>query len=237
MHLPFPQHLAEVRSARGLLTPDQLAERAEQLGFVVLDPYSVLLSRYAEVGTGTVLYPGAVVECDARSTCVLGRDNTLHNTTRIAASDSGSVRVGDGGLFGEGGTQIRAAGAGTALVVGDGVRLMNGAEVTGTSRLGDGTQILGPIQARTVDLASGMPHTHPDPDQRGAVLKGLGRAQGICLARGEVVNGLGDFAKAPVERQRAYHPDAPGGSPAADAAAGTAVGTAVGTAISARRSM
>ncbi|MEU8925482.1 hypothetical protein AB0D10_31885 [Kitasatospora sp. NPDC048545] len=38
------------------------------------------------------------------------------------------------------------------------------------------------------------------------MLKGTGLARGIRLAAGDVMNGLGDLAAAPVERQLAYHP-------------------------------
>ncbi|GAB3815941.1 hypothetical protein GCM10028799_17750 [Kribbella italica] len=40
-------------------------------------------------------------------------------------------------------------------------------------------------------------------------LKGFGRARGVQVGVGEVVNGSGDFDDAPVERQRHYHPNAP----------------------------
>ncbi|MFF2659853.1 hypothetical protein ACFVUH_21130 [Kitasatospora sp. NPDC058032] len=46
----------------------------------------------------------------------------------------------------------------------------------------------------------------PDPDLRGAVPKGAGLARGIRLEAGDVVNGLGGFATATIERRLAYHP-------------------------------
>jgi hypothetical protein len=69
--------------------------------------------------------------------------------------------------------------------------------------------VLGPITAQQVELSGGADGSHPDPDHRGAVLKGFGKARGLTLKTGEVVNGSGDFATAPIERQRSYHPDAP----------------------------
>ncbi|MGW2400631.1 hypothetical protein ACWCYY_29135 [Kitasatospora sp. NPDC001664] len=68
---------------------------------------------------------------------------------------------------------------------------------------------IGAVAVQSVRLAGGGEHAYPDPDGRGAVLKGSGLARGLSLEAGEVVNGSGDFAAAPVERQRAYHPDAP----------------------------
>lgn len=65
----------------------------------------------------------------------------------------------------------------------------------------------GAISAQSVQPAGGDDFTGPDPpDLRGAVLKGTGLARGIRLAAGDVMNGLGDLAAAPVERQLAYHP-------------------------------
>ncbi|CAM5390772.1 hypothetical protein GCM10010329_57080 [Streptomyces spiroverticillatus] len=197
-----------LRSALGYLTPAELIDLADR-GTKVLDPFSVILSRYVELGAGNVFYPGAVVECDDESTCAVGGFNVFHGATRIAATGGGNITIGNGTLIGEGGTQIKSSSPATPVTVDDGARLANGAELLGPTWVGAGAQILGPISARSVTLAAGKPHTHPDPDHRGAVLKGFGRADHIRLAPGEVLNATGDFRTAPVERQRAYHPDAP----------------------------
>ena len=105
--------------------------------------------------------------------------------------------------------QVTADGPTAHVDVGDRARLMNGPELVGASVVGAGAQIIGPIRAQSVRLGAGGDHREPDPDLRGGVLKGVGLARGIRVGRGEVVNGLGSFADAPVERQRAYHPDAP----------------------------
>ena len=62
------------------------------------------------------------------------------------------------------------------------------------------------MSVRDVVLSGGGDFTHPDPDGRGAVLKGSGTARGLRLDRGDVINGIGDFAAFPVERQVKYHP-------------------------------
>ncbi len=69
--------------------------------------------------------------------------------------------------------------------------------------------MLGQITAQQVALGAGEDFSYPDPDGRGAVLKGFGKARGLTLDPGEVINGTGDFADAPLERQRTYHPDSP----------------------------
>ncbi|WP_031063344.1 hypothetical protein [Streptomyces sp. NRRL WC-3742] len=203
----FWQRLDDVRRERGFLTP------AETMALVrhevsVLDPFSVLVSRWARLGPDTVLYPGATIECDERSRCELGPGSVLYGGARLVASGGGRIAVGRGALIGEGGARITAQGA-DRIHVGDRTRVSNGAELTGSCRIGDGAQVLGPISVRDVELAAGDAHTHPDPDRRGGVLKGYGRAHGLRVGRGEVLNGAGDFHAAPLERQRAYHPDAP----------------------------
>jgi hypothetical protein len=194
------------RRDRGLRTVDEILELAES-GTVVLDPYSVLIGARVVLGKENVLYPGVVIECAADAKCVLGDRNTLLPGTFISAGPGGSVVIGNDSQIGEGGTRIIAAGDEASM--GNGVRLSSGALVVAAAELGHGCQILGQVTAQDVVLAGGADHTHPDPDHRGAVLKGFGRARGVQLGVGEVVNGSGNFDDAPVERQRHYHPNAP----------------------------
>ncbi|MFF7586881.1 GNAT family N-acetyltransferase [Kitasatospora purpeofusca] len=200
--------LDRLRRDRGLLTPAELLDLAEH-GVTVLDPFSVIVSRRVEIGPDNVLHPGVVIECDERSHCALGPGNVLYGGTRISATDGGSITVGARSLIGDGGTRI-LAGAHESITIGDGVRLMDGAEVLGDSLLGHGSQILGRISARSVELGAGLPYTHPDPDGRGGVLTGTGRVAGVLVgtgeALGEVSDDMSDFEP---ERQRLYHPEAP----------------------------
>ncbi len=200
--------LDRLRRERGLLTPAELLDLADQ-GVTVLDPFSVIVSRRVEIGADNVLHPGVVIECDERSHCTLGPGNVLYGGTRISATDGGRVTVGARSRIGDGGTRI-IAGAHESIGIGDGVRLMDGAEVTGDSLLGHGSQILGRISARSVELAAGLPYTHPDPDGRGGVIKGIGRAAGALVGTGEVLYDLGaDLIDTEPKRQRLYHPEAP----------------------------
>lgn len=196
--------LDEMRARRGLRTVTELAGGA--LGGDVLDPYSTLVSESVRIGDGNLFYPNVMIICVDGSSCAIGAGNTFFPGTLIVAEAGGRVVVGDGCVLGEGGARVKATRPGAAVEIGDRVRLLGGAEVLAPSVLGTGAQILGQVSAGSVRLDGGGDHRHGDPDERGAVLKGTGVARDLRLARGEVVNGLGDFGRAPVERQRAYHP-------------------------------
>ncbi|MFE9603175.1 hypothetical protein [Streptomyces hokutonensis] len=193
----------EHRRRNGFLTLVGMAALAETN--TVFDPFSTLIADDAVIGEGNTFFPGVVVRCDG-GTCSVGSGNTFHPSTLVIAANGGRIEIGDDCCLGPGGVQIKADQPGSVLSVGNRARLLNGAEIVGTSVIGDGAQVLGAISARSVRLAGGDDFTGADPDRRGAVLKGSGLARGIRLEAGEVVNGLGDFATASVERQLAYHP-------------------------------
>ena len=50
----------------------------------------------------------------------------------------------------------------------------------------------------------------PDPDRRGAVLKGLGQARHLTLARGRVIQAFGIFDLADSRPQSFFHPPSGG---------------------------
>ncbi len=197
----------------GPITPDDVLSPGEVAALggrvVVLVPGSVLVGRSVELGDGVVLYPGAVLQTDAASSIRVGAGTVVYPGAFVSATRGGRVTIGAGVELGPGGVQVTADGPTAHVDVGDRARLMNGPELVGASVVGAGAQIIGPIRAQSVRLGAGGDHREPDPDLRGGVLKGVGLARGIRVGRGEVVNGLGSFADAPVERQRAYHPDAP----------------------------
>lgn len=172
-------------------------------GVVVPAPDAVWVSARARIAAGAVLHPTVVVSCDEASSVVVARDAVLHPGTRISATEGGSVRVGARTILGPGGCTLVADG--DELYVGaDGRYRMALLLAPGT--YGDGCQVLGPIEARACTLEGGEPGDAHDVASRGALLKGAGRAAGITLARGQVINGAGDFRRARVEEQVAYHP-------------------------------
>ena len=197
--------LDAARESAGFLGIAEVVALAER-GVTIFDPLSTLVSRHARIGAGCVLYPAVIIDCDQASACVLGTGNTLLPGTRIVAADGGRISVGAGNVIGEGGAQVKANRPDAAIEIADRTRLAAGAEIMGVSTIGTGCQVIGAIMAQSVRLEGGQDWTHPDPDERGAVLKGHGLARSLHLSRGEVINGNGDFSQAPVERQAAYHP-------------------------------
>ncbi len=196
-------HIDRLRRDRGLLTPAELAALCDRDN-VVLDPFSVLVSRNARFGSGNLLEP-AVAIVGSGGEIEIGDGNTFFTGARIDAS-AGGIKIGDGNRLGEGGLTLRVSSAATELIVGDGGRYQGGATVQGPADLGSGSQILGNILAQGVTLAAGGSFLEPNPDKRGAVLKGFGVARGISLGQGRVIAGSGTFSEADAVWQSSNHP-------------------------------
>jgi bifunctional N-acetylglucosamine-1-phosphate-uridyltransferase/glucosamine-1-phosphate-acetyltransferase GlmU-like protein len=173
-------------------------------GNTIFDPASTLIGAAVTLGTGNVLYPGVVIETRDGGTVSLGDRNVCATGTRIIAV-GGAITIGSDNEFGDGGATLRVEGAGETLTIGDGGRYGGGAQLGGGSDLGSGSQVLGPITVRGCALGAGASYRHPDPDERGGVLKGVGMARGLTVARGEVVSTRPEFAQARIERQRDHH--------------------------------
>jgi hypothetical protein len=174
--------LDRIRAGRGFLTIAETLALADS-GNVVLDPFSLLVSRAVRIGSRNVFYPGVTLVSDPGGTIVVGSENQ----------------------FGEGGFTARAEG-GAVIEIGDGGRYTLGASLTAPAQLGSGSQILGAIAVQDCVLGAGGTFRDLDPDARGAVLKGVGRARGLRLARGQVIQGDGVFDAADIKPQSFYHP-------------------------------
>ena len=200
--MPSPQRTdpENIRREYGFLSVAEVLQLCETQ--TIFDPSSTLISRRARLGGGNIFYPGAVVQVDEQSSCVIGQGNTFYPGTFLLAARGGMILLGSGISLGPGGVQLQADSATSAIAVGDRVRLRNGPEVSGRSVLGTGSQILGAIQAESVVLADGEDFNHADPDKRGAVLNGTGLARGLRLDAGDQISAWGDFAAAPRGRQK-----------------------------------
>lgn len=198
----------EHRDALGYLSVDATCELAGQ-GVRVLDPNSTLIARSVVVGAGTVIYPWVVISCDEDGLVIVGERCVLYPGCLFEARAHGRIVIGDDVELGPGGATIRAFQSTDAIELEELVRISSNCELTGACELGRGAQILGAISARSVRLAAGLGgYRWPDPDQRGAVLKGAGIADGITLGRGEVRSCRASFNDAATGRQSSYHPRA-----------------------------
>ena len=193
------------RTSQGYRAVSELLDWLEASHNIALDPFSLLISREVELGSGNRFYPNVVLEAKNGGRIAIGSGNTFFPAARLLA-DQGRIRLGDGNEIGEGGIQLKALAPGALIEIGSEGRYMNGAEVTANCRFGSGTQIIGAIRVQNCVLDAGGSYRDPDPDTRGAVLKGVGVARNLTVRQGEVINGLGRFEQENVERQTAYHP-------------------------------
>jgi bifunctional N-acetylglucosamine-1-phosphate-uridyltransferase/glucosamine-1-phosphate-acetyltransferase GlmU-like protein len=194
----------KARARRGYLGLAETCDLASS-GNVVLDPWSVLISRYAAIGRDNIFHPNVTVDCAPEGRCVVGSANKFFPGTFFVVVAGGQIEIGDGNEFGDGGCAVKANRSASLVRVGSGGRYLSGAQVMGCSTLGSGSQIIGPITVQDCTLAAGGAYRTADPDDRGAVLKGSGLARGLHVGVGEVVNGAGAFSADMIERQSHYH--------------------------------
>jgi hypothetical protein len=195
--------LDRMRADHGYLSLAETLALARR-GNTVFDPFSLLISRGVRIGRGNVFYPAVTLAREADGRISIRDGNTFHPGTHLSVARSGRIAIGSHNQFGPGGFSARAEGA--AIKVGDGGRYTLGASVNAPAQLGSGSQILGAIAVQDCVLAAGGTFEEPDPDLRGAVFKGVGRARGLKLARGQVIQGGGTFDATDIRRQSSFHP-------------------------------
>jgi hypothetical protein len=198
------QTLDAQRRAQGLLTVQEVLALAERN--TVLDPFSLIVGQGVDIGEGNVFFPQTVFMRGPAGRMHLG-DGNHFLPGFLAWAQEGSITVGHRNRFGEGPVSLRTHSAQDCIAIGDEGRYMQGVSVSGRCQLGSGSQLLGgPLTLQDCTLAAGGSHLEPDPDARGAVIKGQGIARQLTLARGEVLNGRVLLDTTPIERQSAYHP-------------------------------
>ncbi len=200
---------AEVDDTRGAFNFRSIQETIAlgQSGVTVLDPHSTLISPTVNIGEKAVIWPGVTIHCvGGIGTISIASGTILHSGTRIVVSDGGMITIGASVEIGEEGGFTLKADAGATITIGDGARLLGGGSLMSSNDIGAGAQILGPIRAQDCVLQGGGTYRDPNPDRRGAVLKGCGVARNLTLAQGEVIQAFGIFAEAKVRRQTFFHP-------------------------------
>jgi carbonic anhydrase/acetyltransferase-like protein (isoleucine patch superfamily) len=201
MDVRFFDKLDDVRARGGFLGLEQLFDLMETN--TIYDPFSLLLSRFAEIGTGNTFFPCVTVDSAPGGIISIGDGNVFYSACRIVRA-GGELRIGDRNEIGENGTCIKSENG--RLAIGDGCRIMNMASILDGCELGDGSQVLGSIKARSCVLEAGGSYRERNPNERGGVLKGFGNADALRVEKGKVIFGRGSFSEAMKEDQANYHP-------------------------------
>ncbi|MBF9197768.1 hypothetical protein [Microvirga terrestris] len=194
----------ESRQRLGFLSAAEAAALTHR-GVLIPDPTSVLVSPGVRLGTGAVLWPGVILDARDGGAIVIGAGTQLFPGSRLVAS-GGSIKVGAHAEIGEEGGFTLKAEAGDVIEVGDGARLLGGGSLTRSNRIGRGAQILGPIRCQNCTLGDGGSYRDPEPDARGAVLKGSGVARQIDVPIGCVIQAFGLFSEGVLRQQSYFHP-------------------------------
>lgn len=196
--IPF----ARQRTDLGFLDLGGLARLAAR-GNLIPAPEAVLIAAAARIGSGNRFYPGTLLQAIG-GTLEIGDGNCFWPGTTVVA-DGGVIRIGNANQFGPGGFSAILEGAGT-IEIGSCGRYREGAMLQAGTSVGDGCQVLGPIQVQGCRLEGGGSFADPDPHRRGGVLKGVGRARGLAVGRGRVILGEGRFDIADLTEQARFHP-------------------------------
>lgn len=200
----FFARLDALRAAGGWLGLGELLAVVGQDN-TLLDPFSTLVARGVRLGRGNVLHPAVTLGRGGDGALALGDGNVLYPGTTIAA-EAGTVTIGNGNRFGEGGVLIKAGRAGGVIRIGDEGRYMRGCDIRNAAELGSGSQVLGPVTVEDCSLAAGGSFMTADPDRRGAVLKGAGAARHLQVPTGHVISAYGDFLMQDMKPQSFFHP-------------------------------
>lgn len=165
----------------------------------------MLISSSVQLGKGAVLWPGVILQIQENGVITVGDDTQLFPGSRLVAS-GGAIVVGAQAEIGEEGGFTIKPGTGEVIAIGDGARLLGGGSLTLSNRIGRGAQILGPIRCQNCTLGGGGTYRHPEPDGRGAVLKGSGVARHIDVPTGCVIQAFGLFSEGVLRQQSYFHP-------------------------------
>lgn len=199
--------LDELRKENGLLTVKEVIGLNEG-GNVIYDPFSTLISIRAKIGAGNTIYPCVSLLCASEAELQIGDNNQFYGGTIIEAI-VGSIVIGSRNIFGEGGFSAKTNAQGANISIEDGGRYKSGAAIYGKSRLGSGSQVLGPISVDSCILDGGASFQESDALLRAGLLKGHGSAKGLTVPKGFVIQGAGSFDERDMKPQSYFHPKGP----------------------------
>ena len=173
------EKINEQRENQDCLTINELLNITDN---IIYDPFSTIISKKVKIGKGNIFYPNIVITADEQSSIEIGDNNIFGNSTSIQATNESEILVGSN------------------------CRIDGKVSIYGSCKIQNGSQILGFIQVYDCTLEQGGSYLEKDPNLRGGVLKGVGRAKNLYVKQGHVINGLGDFKQEQEELQIKYHP-------------------------------
>jgi hypothetical protein len=201
-------HLNQHRVNSECLSVEQIIALAAD-GIIVEDPFAVQISRHVDFQGPCHIRGPVYLLADAPQALTIGCNVYIEGPSTLEAKNGANLSVGDHAVIGlEGGFHVKANRSGSTIELGERIRLSGGGAIFGQSTVGNGAQILGRIQVVNCHLAAGADYAGPDPDTRGAVLKGMGQAENLRLGQGDVIQAFGIFSAAQIRRQAEFHPKA-----------------------------
>ncbi len=194
----------EIREKNGFLSLDEIMELVA-VNNVVYDCFSLLISKKAKIGKDNIFYPNVNICCDDNSELIVGDSNYFFSSTHFVAENGGKILIGNRNEFSDGGVCVKANMPDANIVFGDNGRYDGRINIFGKCMFETGSQIIGNINVYNCCLKEGGNYTEKNPDERAGLLKGFGTVKSVIVNRGMVINGVGDFSKAPLEQQSKYH--------------------------------
>ena len=195
----------EARRSLGFLTvKETIALSQKQV--TILDPGSTLISPDVSFGAGVIIWPNVTLLCREGGRIGIGAKAVLFSGTRMVV-EAGEILIGHETEIGdEGGFTLQVFTSSQHITIGDSARLLGGGALAQSNDIGSGAQILGPIRGQNCRLGGGGSYRHPDPDERGGVLKGSGIARNIDVPTGSVIQAFGLFSEGTLRPQSYFHP-------------------------------
>lgn len=173
------EKLDEQRRKENCLTITELLSITDN---TIYDPLSTIISKNVVLGKNNIIYPNTIIMTENNSTIKIGNNNLISSSTKIIANNNNAISIGSN------------------------CRIDGSVSIYGNTNIENGSQILGFIQVYDCILKGGKDFNEKDPNLRGGVLKGVGRAKKLTVKQGHVINGVGDFKQDQEELQINYHP-------------------------------
>jgi len=197
-------YLNKYREENGYYSIEELCD-VIGLSNIVVDPYSLLISKNVIIGAGNLFSCGVTISSDTSSRIIIGNKNSFANNTHIEAANNTEIRIDNNVVFNDGCICVKCNIKGGKMKFGNNGRFDGRINIFGNCDFGVGSQIIGTINVYGCTLQGGGDFTEPDPDKRAGLIKGIGTARNITVETGNVLNGFGDFDPSKTEPQSVYH--------------------------------